>query len=105
MSDWALQTVSLEREVSEIRNQMHLMDRDMREMHGCMTTSTGPVVANGRESTTADLQRSSQARFGDPSLFSRVRAMGGLPLTGLGGQATSSSVLHGGMSASANGTQ
>ena len=72
VSDWALRTVSLESEVSDMQNQMHLMDRDMREMHTRMITSTGLVVANGRESPTADLQRSSQARFGDPSLFLRV---------------------------------
>ena len=98
LSEWALRTVSLESEVSDMRNQMHLMDRDMREMHSRMITSPGPVVANGRESPTANLQRSSQARFGDPSLLSRVRAMDGFPLTGLGGQATSSSMLFGGPS-------
>ena len=87
-----------------MRNQMHLMDRDMRDMHSRMTTSMGPMVANGRESPTADLQRPSQARIGDPSLFSGVRAMGGLPLTGLGGQATSSSMLQGGTTASEMGS-
>ena len=85
VTDWALRTVSLESEVSDMRSQMHLMDRDMREMHSRMTTFTGPVAANGREGPTADLQRSSQARFGDSSLLSRVRAMDGFPLTGMGG--------------------
>ena len=86
-----------------MQNQMHLMDRDMRDMHSRMATFTGSAVANGRESPTADLQQSSQATFGDPSLLSRVRAMDGLPLTGSGGQATPRSMLPGGPTASAHG--
>ena len=73
------------------------MDRDMREMHSRMATLTGPVVENGRESPIADLQRSSQARFGDLSLLTRVRAMNGNSLGGLGGLATSSTMLQGGV--------